>query len=51
MTNKVSIFNSGIKMARFGNAKNAVPFAVGKMLSERGIDCRTQYECNKSQEL
>ena len=45
MTNKVNIFNSGAKMARFGNARNAVPFAVGKMLSERGIDC-TQHICD-----
>ncbi|MBQ3039812.1 MAG: hypothetical protein IJD41_04620, partial [Alphaproteobacteria bacterium] len=45
MTNKVNIFNNGAKVARFGNAKNAVPFAVGKMLSERGIDCtKHQYE-------
>ena len=45
MTNKVNIFNSGTRVARFGSAKNAVPFAVGKMLSERGIDCiKHQYE-------
>lgn len=45
MTNKVSIFNSGTRVTRFGNAKNSVPFAVGKMLSDRGIDCtKHQYE-------
>ncbi len=45
MTSKVNVFNSGAKMARFGTAKSAVPFAVGKMLSERGIDCtKHQYE-------
>lgn len=40
MTNKVDIFNRAGKMAGFGNAKNSVPFAVSKMLSERGVFCR-----------
>ncbi len=45
MTNKVNIFNTSAKNVRFGTAKNAVPFAVGKMLSDRGIDCtKHQFE-------
>lgn len=41
MTSKVNIFNSGARITRFGNAKNAVPFAVGKMLNARGVDCHS----------
>lgn len=39
MTDTVSFLKNGARVAHFGKAKNAVPFAVGKMLSERGIDC------------
>lgn len=45
MTNNMNILNGDARVVRFGNAKNAVPFAVGAMLQKRGIDpAKTQFE-------